>query len=189
MCRIRHMKTQIEKIKLKYMDKYGLSEEQANDKLVFCKHNNKLLVGMAFCDKSVQDQNFYLFEADQVDCLYNTPIAQIKFLDDNKPTMFIRRLEFVNDKYKGKGYATSLIKCFEAYCKNNGLEQLTGELIPLHGEQPNKVEKFYLKNGYKISLDQNNQKHISKSIKNLEVVKLGKVRFVDNTKKAEEIVL
>lgn len=74
------------------MDRYGLSEIEANQKLIFYKHNGKLLIGMEFYNIAFQDRNFYLFDADKIDDLYNSPIAQIKFMDDDQNDMFTEDL-------------------------------------------------------------------------------------------------
>lgn len=147
----------------KYKERYDLTDAQADDLIIF-EHNNKLLVGMAFCDRMLQDQNFYLFDADTITELNNMPIAQIKFLENQKPIMFIRRLEFVDNSFKGKGYATALLKSFEEYCRQNGYTCITGEFVPLHNEDERKVAKFYDKNGYHFCCDEQGQPHIIKKL-------------------------
>lgn len=159
------MKTKLNSIKQKFMDKYCLDNEQANKNLVFCEFKDKIYVGLSLCDSGLQDQNFYFYDAEKVDDFCTPPIAQIKFMTDNKPAMFIRRLEFVDFSYKGKGYASKFMQSFEAYCINNNFNHIFGELIPLHNESEQKVENYYIKNGFKIVKDENGQKIIHKDIK------------------------
>ena len=123
---------------------------------------------------------FYLFDANTIDDLYNSPIAQIKFMDDDKTDMFIRRLEFIDNNFKGKGYASALIKCFELYSQNNNYKNIVGELVPLHNEPAEKVTKYYLKNGFEIKTDQNNEPHIFKKIKNINTKIVEGVQIIDN---------
>lgn len=156
----------LEKVRKKYMEKFGFTEDMANDRIFFISHNNeKLLALIEFYNYMSNDKNLYLFDCDKVEDWNSSPIAQIKFLD-RKDEFYLRRLEYIDNNYRGKGYATDFMKGLEKYCKRNDYKTITGELIPLHGENEEYVQKFYERNGFEITIDEQNQKHINKVIKN-----------------------
>ena len=166
------MKNKLDKIKQEYKNRYNLSQDEIENNLIFAKtKDEKIVVGMPFFNQS-QDNSFYLFDGEKYMDLYNEPIAQIKFfLDKDNKSAYIRRLEFVNNNYKGKGYATMLMKCFEKYCQKNNIFSLEGEFIPLHNESPEKVRKYYKRNGFSFK-KVNGQEYISKILqdeKNLSI--------------------
>lgn len=166
------MENKLGKIKQEYANRYSLSQDEVENYLVFAKtKEGKIVVGMPFFNQS-QDNSFYLFDGEKYMDLYNEPIAQIKFfLDKDNKSAYIRRLEFVNNNYKGKGYATMLMKCFEKYCQKNNIFSLEGEFIPLHNESPEKVRNYYKRNGFSFK-KVNGQEYISKTLqdeKNLSI--------------------
>ena len=150
--------------------KYDLIDIELEQKLVLHKQpNGKILAGITFYN-DLQDKCFYLFDikdngtSEEYEFI---PVAQIKFLLYKNDTVFIRRLEFINQDYKGKGYASCLISFFEEYCYRHNYQLITGELIPLHNEPFENVKKFYTRNGYKISTI-NGQNMISKVVEQTE---------------------
>lgn len=176
------MDNKIKTIKQKIMDRFDLIESQASNNLVFFEHGNKILVGMFLYNYASSEQNYYLYDGDKLDEFTAGLIAQIKCLPENKPTMFIRRLEFADNSYKGKGYASALIQCFEHYCAKNGFTTITGEFIPLHNEPEQKVAAYYRKNGYDIIKDQQGQNHIYKKIKIYKPNAVSGCDFIASTK-------
>ena len=160
----------IEKIK----EKFCLSDIEVKLNLVVHKHKNgEIIVGLTL-DNHQQDKCFYLFsvkpneEHNSNENFELKPIAHIKFIP-SKNSIFIRKLEYINWTYKGKGYASQMIKCFEQYCKNNNYAEIIGELIPLYDEPLEKVENYYKRNGFEIKEDTNSsQKLIRKTLEQTE---------------------
>ena len=113
-----------------------------------------------------------MFDCDKVDDWNASPIAQIKFLDNND-RFYLRRLEFIDNSYKGKGYASDFMKGLEKYCIKNNYKTIAGEMIPLHNESEEYVQKFYEKNGFKIIADEQGQKYINKEINKVDVETLS----------------
>ena len=157
--------TIIENIK----EKYGLIDLEIEQNLVLHKNKNGEILAGLMLNNFLQDKCFYLFkvelEKENIDEQFSL-ISQIKFFSD-KNSIFIRRLEFTDQNNKGKGYASQMIKFFEEYCNKNDYKSIYGELIPLHNESLEKVENYYLRNGYTISTE-NGQKMISKSLEQVE---------------------
>lgn len=176
----------IKELKQKLMEKLDIMECFAEDRMFFIKHSkNKMLVGVEMFDYSAQDKYFYLYDSQDIlntdiDNFYQ-PVAMIKFMPNqySKDEMFIRRLEFINDDYRGKGYASCLMKVFESYCEKNGYKIIGGELIPLHDIPENIVENYYVKNGFDI-LQSNGQKLIYKKVEKPIQATVEGVTFVEN---------
>jgi hypothetical protein len=163
------MKNEIWTAKQKYMDRYDLTENQAKQKMMFFYDDKKeLFVAMEFSNYHFQDKNFYLFKANNIDNFSNEPIAQIKFMKQKNDELFIRRLEFINNNYKGKGYASAFIKCFEHFAEKENCKTITGELVPLHNETEQKVKNFYLRNGFVITQNSAEPSKLCKSVEEVE---------------------
>ena len=176
----------IKELKQKLMEKLDIMECFAEDRMFFIQHSkNKMLVGVEMFDYSAQDKYFYLYDSQDilnadVDDFYQ-PVAMIKFMpnQNSKDEMFIRRLEFINDDCRGKGYASCLMKVFESYCAKNGYKTISGELIPLHDIPENIVENYYVKNGFDI-LQPSGQKLIDKKVEKPVQATVEGVTFVEN---------
>ena len=175
----------IKEIKQKLMKKFDIDDCFAKDKLFFMQHSkNKMLVGVEQSDYSIQDKYFFLFDSAQIlnsqDDFYG-PVAMIKFMPNQKKKgeMFIRRLEFINDSCRGKGYASCLIKLFESYCQKNDYKNISGEMIPLHDVSEDVVENYYRRNGFDI-VQQDGQKMIDKKVEKPVQTTIEGVTLVKN---------
>ncbi len=150
-------------------EKYGLIDLEIERNLILHKNKNGEILAGLMLNNFLQDKCFYLFKVElnkeNIDEQFSL-ISQIKFFS-NKDSIFIRRLEFTDQNNKGKGYASQMIKYFEEYCDKNDYKSIYGELIPLHNESLEKVEKYYLRNGYKISTE-NGQKMINKTLEPIQ---------------------
>lgn len=153
----------MENLKKFYMEKYDMSSIDAKYNMFFDKIHHNQVVGIKLSN-TIADSNFYLFDCKDKDSLNMNPIAQIKFQLLEDGTVFIRRLEFINNNYKGKGYASKLISLFEKFCIKNGYEKILGEFDPLHGESEETVKNFYLRNNYEFK-NISNKLHIYKLLK------------------------
>ena len=168
------------------MEKLDIMDCFAEDRLFFMQHSkDKMLVGVEQFDYANQDKYFFLYDSAEIlnsqDDFYG-PVAMIKFMpnQNNKDEMFIRRLEFINDNCRGKGYASCLIKLFEAYCEKNNYKNISGEMIPLHGVPEDVVENYYVKNGFTIS-QSDGQKMIDKKVQKPIQATIEGVTFVENS--------
>lgn len=179
------LKNDIKQCKTKLMEKLDILDCFAEDRLFFIEHSKgKVLVGVEQFDYSNQDKYFFLYDGADIlnseDDFYG-PVAMIKFMpnQNNNNEMFIRRLEFINDNCRGKGYASCLIKLFEAYCHKNGYKNMGGEMIPLHDVPEQVVENYYKKNGFTITAPQG-QKLIDKKIEKPLQMLVDGVTLIDN---------
>ena len=153
----------MKKIKQIYKDKFNFSDIAADYKIFFDSVDTINLAGVHLYS-DLNDNNFYLFDCKDAERWDASPIAQIKFQFADNNTIFIRRLEFINNQYKGKGVASKFIKMFENFCTKNGYANIFGEFDPLHGESEEKVKNFYLRNNYEFKTI-SNKLHIYKLLK------------------------
>lgn len=164
----------VKDFKERLMYKLDIGECFAEDRMFFMQYSkDKVLAGVEFYDSSMQDKLFFLYDSQDVlskdEDDFIQPVAMIKYMphENDKSDMFIRRLEFINDAYRGKGYASCFIKLFEAYCNKNKFNSLSGELIPLHNVPEEIVQGYYEKNGFTVTAP-NGQKLINKPVEKQE---------------------
>lgn len=175
----------IKQLKQRLMQKLDIKDCFAEDRLFFMQHSkDKILVGVEQFNCASQDKYFFLFDSTEIlnskdDCY--GPVAMIKFMPNqkNKNDMFIRRLEFINDSCRGKGYASCMMKLFESYCSKNKYNAISGEFLPLHNVTEEVVENYYKRNGFKIT-KQGEQKMIYKVVKQPVQTMVSGVTLVKN---------
>lgn len=133
------------------------------------RKDGKLLALVSFFNYNLNDNCLYLYDCDKLNQFYLQPIMQIKFQDKKYNEFYLRRLEYCdysNKEFIRHGYASDFMALLTEFAKKNNYKLITGELIPLHNADFNHVEKFYLKNDFKIYVGENNQKCIFKMIEN-----------------------
>ena len=155
----------MEKLIEKFIVQFGLDKNFVDSNLVCVKHKNgeNLLIHDNF-----DSQSLFLYHYDEKKDMFS-PIMQIKYidrkLDKKEKELYIRRLEFIDNNFKGKGYASTFMKGLTRYCIVNNIDYITGEFEPLHNEPVKKVRDFYIRNGFAIYTPKGDkQQYIYKSI-------------------------
>lgn len=173
--------SKLNKAKKLISNKFSIPMSLLDDSACFMeRQDGKLLALVSFFNYDLNDNCLYLYDCDTLNQFYTKPIMQIKFQDKKYNEFYLRRLEYCdysNKEYLNKGYASNFMKLLEEFALKNNYKLITGELIPLHGANPQHVEDFYLKNDFKTYIGDNNQKCIFKKIN------IKKNDFADNEEK------
>lgn len=173
----------IKQLKQKLMQKLNIEDCFAEDRLFFIQHSkDKMLVGVEFYDACKSDKYFLLYDSQDILSGQDfNVLANINFMpNQNKQNeMYIRRLEFLDDSNRNKGYASCMMKLFESYCSKNKYNAISGEFLPLHNATEEVVENYYKRNGFEIT-KQGNQKMIYKVVKQPVQTIVGGVTLVKN---------
>lgn len=159
--------------KQKVMDKYCLTEGQLEENALFVNVNGDYFVAIDFASSGNGfERCLYFIECSRLNDFSTIPTLQIKYQTNqlnkniNKGDFFVRRLEYVDYSFKGKGYASVFMDVAKEFAKQMGCKNIVGELIPLHGESSEKVEHFYRKNNFEIATREDGQQVINFAINN-----------------------